>query len=172
MQNLQVLRVDGAEVLNLRHLKRLLARAPGPFVRLDLEDDRLIVLDKAAAEEAQARIQARYRVPFLESADLAGAEDDAQLDALVAAVGGDGAGEGDTGAGPGVAGGQAEGGGDTAEPDEGEAGADAGGGGSGALAAAAAAAGAAPAQQQQQAPEAAASKRRKLEEGGGQRQQS
>jgi hypothetical protein len=69
---LQVLRVNGEEVLNLRHLRRLLASCASPYMRLDLEDDRIIVLDRAAAEESTPRIQARYRVPFLESADLAG----------------------------------------------------------------------------------------------------
>lgn len=58
---MQVLRVNGEEVVNLKHLKSLLSTATGPYIRLDLEDDRIIVLDKTAAEEAQNRIQSRYR---------------------------------------------------------------------------------------------------------------
>ena len=42
----KVLRVNGEEVLNLRHLRALLSSAAGPYIRLDLEDDRIIVLDR------------------------------------------------------------------------------------------------------------------------------
>ncbi|GBF95989.1 protease Do-like mitochondrial [Raphidocelis subcapitata] len=70
-QNLQVLRVDGTEVLNLRHLRQLLRGAGGRYIRIDMEDDRMVVLDREAADASTARVQARYRVPFLESADLA-----------------------------------------------------------------------------------------------------
>jgi hypothetical protein len=60
-QNLQVLRVDGVDVLNLRHLRELLRGARGRYIRVDMEDDRLVVLDREAAEESTARVQVRGR---------------------------------------------------------------------------------------------------------------
>lgn len=38
--------MNGEEVLNLSHLRRLLAECQQPYIRLDLEDDRIIVLDR------------------------------------------------------------------------------------------------------------------------------
>jgi len=88
-QNLQVLRVNGVEVLNLEHLKKLvLGAAAGSsegeqtgigsaiplredIVRFELEDDRLMVVDRASAEAAAHRIAERYRVPALLSPDIA-----------------------------------------------------------------------------------------------------
>lgn len=80
-QGLQVLRVNGEEVLNVAHLKTMVEAAAkaaatdsdsdsSPFVRLELEDDRLIYLDLAAAAAASQRVQDRYRVPDLVSRDL------------------------------------------------------------------------------------------------------
>jgi hypothetical protein len=43
------------------------------FIRLELEDDRLIIMERAAADEASERLQRRYRVPYHCSADLADA---------------------------------------------------------------------------------------------------
>jgi hypothetical protein len=40
------MRVNGDEVLNLRHLRHLLFSARTPYIRLEMEDDRLIVLDR------------------------------------------------------------------------------------------------------------------------------
>jgi S1-C subfamily serine protease len=77
----QVHACDGVRVRNLRHLRRLLSRGGGgAFIRLDLDHDRVLVLDRAAAEGAHARILARHRVPSPVSADLL-AEDDARSDA-------------------------------------------------------------------------------------------
>jgi hypothetical protein len=126
----QVLRVNGVEVLNLAHLKQLIrgpaaadAVEPPPessaaavagdsssngstvtvkvtvggssngsssssseagsssalfdsewndkYIRLELEDDRVIIMERAAADAATERLQRRYRVPYLSSADLA-----------------------------------------------------------------------------------------------------
>jgi hypothetical protein len=41
------------------------------FIRLELEDDRVIIMERAAADAATERLQRRYRVPYLCSADLA-----------------------------------------------------------------------------------------------------
>lgn len=79
-QNLQVLRVNGVELLNLAHLRQLLASplqgdkaeaSRGDFVRFELEDERLMVVDRRLAEEAAERIAARYRIPALVSSDVA-----------------------------------------------------------------------------------------------------
>jgi hypothetical protein len=59
-QSLAVLRVNGQPLLNLAHLRGAIAATPGPYVRLDLEDDRIIVLDKALADEATERVQDRW----------------------------------------------------------------------------------------------------------------
>ena len=66
----QVHACDGVPVRNLRHLRRLVTAAAGDFIRLDLEGDRVLVLDRAAAEAAHARILARHRVPSAVSVDL------------------------------------------------------------------------------------------------------
>jgi hypothetical protein len=41
------------------------------FIQIELEDDRQIIMERAAASEATERLQRRYRVPYLCSADLA-----------------------------------------------------------------------------------------------------
>jgi hypothetical protein len=41
------------------------------YIRLELEDDRVIIMERAAADAATERLQRRYRVPYLSSADLA-----------------------------------------------------------------------------------------------------
>ncbi|KAF8058398.1 DEGP10 [Scenedesmus sp. PABB004] len=93
-QNLQVLRVNGTDVLNLAHLKQLIAgggeggggadaaaAAAGALSSSasgtpsssgwSWEDDRVIIMERAAADAATERLQRRYRVPYLSSADLA-----------------------------------------------------------------------------------------------------
>lgn len=76
-QTLQVLRVNGTEVLNLAHLKELVEGAEGAegqggrFVRFELEDERVMVVDRSLATDANGRIMERYRVPSSVSADIA-----------------------------------------------------------------------------------------------------
>jgi hypothetical protein len=41
------------------------------FIQIELEDDRQIIMERSAASEATERLQRRYRVPYLCSADLA-----------------------------------------------------------------------------------------------------
>ncbi|GLI61623.1 hypothetical protein VaNZ11_004041 [Volvox africanus] len=69
-QSLQVLRVNGVEVLNLSHLKELVAGASEGFVRFELEDERIMVVDRSLAQDANRRIMERYRVPSSVSADI------------------------------------------------------------------------------------------------------
>ncbi len=91
----QVHACNGARVRNLRHLRALLAAADERFIRLDLDEQRVLVLDRAAAEAAHSRILARHRVPAPVSADLllpdpaadAAAADEAPDAAAAAAAG-------------------------------------------------------------------------------------
>ena len=41
--------MDGVAVHNLRHLRHLLESVSGEFVRIDLDDERVLVLERAAA---------------------------------------------------------------------------------------------------------------------------
>jgi hypothetical protein len=50
--------------LNLQELVEYIQSQKSGFVRLELEDNRLIIIDVAAAEEATSRINERYRLPF------------------------------------------------------------------------------------------------------------
>ena len=58
-QNLAVLRVNGSPLLNLAHLKELITNCKEDYVRLDLEDDRIIMLDKGLADAATERVRLR-----------------------------------------------------------------------------------------------------------------
>ncbi|KAG2493576.1 hypothetical protein HYH03_008095 [Edaphochlamys debaryana] len=70
-QTLQVLRVAGQEVLNLAHLKSLVEGCTERYVRFELEDERIMVVDRNLASDANRRIMERYRVPSSVSADIA-----------------------------------------------------------------------------------------------------
>jgi len=67
---LQVLACDSQKIQNLRHLKTLITNGRGPFLRLDLEDERVLVLDRHQADASQNRILARHRVPAESSDDM------------------------------------------------------------------------------------------------------
>jgi hypothetical protein len=62
--------VDGVEVLNLAHLKALVEGGEGRWVRLELEEDRQLVLDRHLAAARGPVILRRYRVPSPMSPDL------------------------------------------------------------------------------------------------------
>ena len=81
--DLQVLACGGVRVRNLRHLRALLSAEAGAFIRLDLDEDRVLVLDRAAAEAAHEHILKRHRVPAPVSADLLreDADEEAQREA-------------------------------------------------------------------------------------------
>ncbi|CAI5952014.1 unnamed protein product [Closterium sp. NIES-64] len=70
LADLQVLKVNGMEVDNIRQLKDAVFETSGPFVRFDLEDGRIIAIDMAAARKSNAQILRRYRVPSASSWDL------------------------------------------------------------------------------------------------------
>lgn len=68
--DLEVLKVDGKRPNNLRHLRWLVEHCEGQFVRFDLDDGRVVVLDREEAEVAHRRILELHRVPAPMSADL------------------------------------------------------------------------------------------------------
>ena len=70
MHDVEVWSVNGERVRNLRQLKKRVEDARGAFLRLDLADDRVLVVNREEAEKAHARIMAKHRVPSRVSRDL------------------------------------------------------------------------------------------------------
>lgn len=68
--DLEVLKVDGRRVDNLRHLRWLVDNCRGRFLRFDLDDGRVVVLDREQAEVAHRRILELHQVPAAMSQDL------------------------------------------------------------------------------------------------------
>ncbi|KAI9083867.1 hypothetical protein K1719_034125 [Acacia pycnantha] len=71
LAELQVLKVNGTEVENLKHLCQLVENCREESVRFDLDDDRVIALNYGLAKIATSRIMNRHRIPSSVSADLA-----------------------------------------------------------------------------------------------------
>jgi len=69
-QTLQVLKLNGQEVLNLPHLKQLVEESSEQYLHFELENDRIMVIDRVLAGEANQRIMERYRVPAAVSSDV------------------------------------------------------------------------------------------------------
>ena len=70
MHDVEVRAVNGQRVRNLRALKSAVESAAGAFLRLDLADDRVLVVNREEADKAHARIMAKHRVPGRTSRDL------------------------------------------------------------------------------------------------------
>lgn len=68
-------KVNGVEVHNLRHLRKLVEECKETSLRFDLDDSRVVVLDFRAAREASLRILQRHRIPSHTSKDLLEEED-------------------------------------------------------------------------------------------------
>lgn len=66
----QVKKVNGVEVDNLKHLCRLLENCSEESVRFDLDDDRVIVLNRRLAKVATSKILKCHRIPSVMSDDL------------------------------------------------------------------------------------------------------
>ncbi|KAK1266203.1 hypothetical protein QJS04_geneDACA015586 [Acorus gramineus] len=66
----QVKKVNGVEVENLKHLRRLVEDCREEGLRFDLEDERVIVLNYNRAKVATSRILQRHRIPSVMSSDL------------------------------------------------------------------------------------------------------
>ncbi|PSR92830.1 Protease Do-like [Actinidia chinensis var. chinensis] len=67
---LQVKKVNGVEVENLKQLCRLVENCAEEFLRFDLDDEIVIVLNYQLATIATRRILKRHRVPSVMSSDL------------------------------------------------------------------------------------------------------
>lgn len=63
-------KVNGVEVGNLKHLCRLVEDCIEESLRLDLDDERVIVLNYQNAKMATSRILKRHRIPSAMSSDL------------------------------------------------------------------------------------------------------
>ncbi|OWM72285.1 hypothetical protein CDL15_Pgr018170 [Punica granatum] len=71
LAELQVKKVNGVVVENLKHLCRLVESFDGKSLRFDLDDERVIVLDYNMAKVATSKILKRHRIPAVMSLDLA-----------------------------------------------------------------------------------------------------
>ncbi|CAA3019591.1 protease Do-like 10, mitochondrial [Olea europaea subsp. europaea] len=70
LAELQVKKVNGVEVENLKHLRQLVEDCSRESIRFDLDDERVIALNYDAANVATSRILKRHRIPCAMSADL------------------------------------------------------------------------------------------------------
>jgi S1-C subfamily serine protease len=65
-----VTHANNVPINNLRHLVELVEGNKQPFLRLDLESERVIVLDSAEASVQSAEILESHNIPFIKSQDL------------------------------------------------------------------------------------------------------
>lgn len=65
-----VTHVNNAPINNLRHLVELVEANQASFLRLDLESERVIVLDAKQANVQSAEILESHNIPYIKSADL------------------------------------------------------------------------------------------------------
>lgn len=70
LAELQVKKVNGVEIDNLKHLCGLVVDSSEEFLRFDLDDERVIVLNYNLAKLATSRILKRHRIPAAMSNDL------------------------------------------------------------------------------------------------------
>ncbi|CAM8922754.1 unnamed protein product [Rhodiola kirilowii] len=70
LAELQVKKVNGVEILNLKHLRQIVENCDQENVRFDLDDERVIVLNYSMAKVATSRIMKRHRIPSAVSSDL------------------------------------------------------------------------------------------------------
>lgn len=68
--HVQVKKVNGVEIENLKHFCRLVDSCREESVRLDLDDERVIVLNYQLAKIATSSILKRHRIPSSKSSDL------------------------------------------------------------------------------------------------------
>uniref|UniRef100_A0A2P2K3M4 Protease Do-like 10 n=1 Tax=Rhizophora mucronata TaxID=61149 RepID=A0A2P2K3M4_RHIMU len=74
LADLQVKRVNGVDVENLSHLCQLVMECRAESLRIDLDDNRVIVLNYNLAKHATSKILRRHRIPSAMSADLISGE--------------------------------------------------------------------------------------------------
>ncbi|MBA0688568.1 hypothetical protein Goari_006344 [Gossypium aridum] len=70
LAELQVKKVNGFEIKNLKHLCQLVENCSRESLRIDLDDDRVVALNYESARIATSRILERHRIPSRMSIDL------------------------------------------------------------------------------------------------------
>ncbi|KAJ6690059.1 hypothetical protein OIU85_006350 [Salix viminalis] len=70
LAELQVKKVNGIEIDNLKHLCQLVGNCSSESLRFDLDEDRVIALNYQSAKVATSRILKRHRIPSAMSSDL------------------------------------------------------------------------------------------------------
>jgi len=65
-----VTHANNVPIKNLRHLVELVETNTAPFLRLDLESERVIVLDAVEASHQSAEILESHNIPYIKSQDL------------------------------------------------------------------------------------------------------
>ena len=70
LNGVQIIKVNGSDVLNLKDLVGKIESNKGPYLIIDLENHTRIVLDTARAKEATEPILKKYRIPSAKSDSL------------------------------------------------------------------------------------------------------
>ncbi|XP_047316118.1 protease Do-like 10, mitochondrial [Impatiens glandulifera] len=70
LSEMQVFKVNGVKVENLKHLRKLVDECTEDNLRFDLDDERVIVLNYESAKLATSRILKRHRIPSAMSDNL------------------------------------------------------------------------------------------------------
>lgn len=80
LAELQVKKVNGVEVENLKHLCQLVEYCSAENLRFDLDDDRVIVLNYQVAKIATSKILKRHRIPSAMSSDLLSEQNNSEIE--------------------------------------------------------------------------------------------
>ncbi|XVE90706.1 hypothetical protein DITRI_Ditri20bG0098600 [Diplodiscus trichospermus] len=80
LAELQVNKVNGIEIENLKHLCQLVDNCSSESLRIDLDDDRVIALKYESARIATSRILERHRIPSRMSSDLVSEQNNRETD--------------------------------------------------------------------------------------------
>ncbi|GAV81916.1 Trypsin domain-containing protein/PDZ_2 domain-containing protein [Cephalotus follicularis] len=80
LAELQVKKLNGVEVENLKHLCQLVENCSTESLRVDLDDDRVIILNYRSAKVATSKILKRHRIPSVISSDLISEQNNSEID--------------------------------------------------------------------------------------------
>lgn len=80
LADLQVKKVNGVEIKNLKHFSQLVENCSMESLRFDLDDERVIVLNYQLAKIATSRILKRHRIPSAMSRDLIQKQDSSEAE--------------------------------------------------------------------------------------------
>ncbi|KAM6550184.1 hypothetical protein CsatB_021860 [Cannabis sativa] len=70
LAEMQVKKINGVEIENLKHLCQLVEKNKEENVRFDLDDERVVILNYEVAKIATSKILKRHRIPSAMSSDL------------------------------------------------------------------------------------------------------